>query len=176
MWSLLKEFFKFSRQEKKWWLIPLIIVRFGMMSGNWGQHAFVAQEDPRNNYKSSTICIRHDYNKLAYNDGYHTSHHLNPRRHWADHTNYFLGELDAFYKNETIVFRDVDFMGVWIMLMLRQYDRMAELFVHCGPEDTRPTKPEIIALIHSRVQNSTQRRICTSRNRSRDIKPRALIR
>jgi hypothetical protein len=26
MWSLLKEFFKFSRQEKKWWLIPLIIV------------------------------------------------------------------------------------------------------------------------------------------------------
>jgi hypothetical protein len=26
MWSLLKELLKFSRQEKKWWLIPLIIV------------------------------------------------------------------------------------------------------------------------------------------------------
>ena len=26
MWSLLKEFFKFSMQEKKWWLVPLIIV------------------------------------------------------------------------------------------------------------------------------------------------------
>jgi threonine/homoserine/homoserine lactone efflux protein len=26
MWSLLKEFFKFSRQEKKWWLIPLIVL------------------------------------------------------------------------------------------------------------------------------------------------------
>ena len=26
MWSLLKEFFKFCRQEKKWWLIPLIVV------------------------------------------------------------------------------------------------------------------------------------------------------
>lgn len=25
MWSLLKEFFKFARQEKKWWLIPLIL-------------------------------------------------------------------------------------------------------------------------------------------------------
>ena len=23
MWSLLKEFLKFSKQEKKWWLIPL---------------------------------------------------------------------------------------------------------------------------------------------------------
>ena len=26
MWSLLKEFFKFSRQEKKWWLIPLVVL------------------------------------------------------------------------------------------------------------------------------------------------------
>lgn len=26
MWSLLKEFFQFSRQEKKWWLVPLIIL------------------------------------------------------------------------------------------------------------------------------------------------------
>jgi len=26
MWSLFKEFLKFARQEKKWWLIPLIIV------------------------------------------------------------------------------------------------------------------------------------------------------
>ena len=26
MWSLLKEFFRFSRQEKKWWLIPLVVL------------------------------------------------------------------------------------------------------------------------------------------------------
>jgi hypothetical protein len=26
MWSLLKEFLKFARQEKKWWLVPLIAV------------------------------------------------------------------------------------------------------------------------------------------------------
>jgi len=26
MWSLLKDFFKFCRQEKKWWLVPLIVV------------------------------------------------------------------------------------------------------------------------------------------------------
>jgi hypothetical protein len=26
MWALLKEFFKFAKQEKKWWLLPLIIV------------------------------------------------------------------------------------------------------------------------------------------------------
>ena len=26
MWSLIKEFLQFSRQEKKWWLIPLIVL------------------------------------------------------------------------------------------------------------------------------------------------------
>ena len=26
MWSLLKDFLKFCRQEKKWWLAPLIVV------------------------------------------------------------------------------------------------------------------------------------------------------
>ena len=26
MWSLLKEFLKFCRQEKKWWLVPLIVL------------------------------------------------------------------------------------------------------------------------------------------------------
>jgi cell division protein FtsL len=26
MWVLLKEFLQFSKQEKKWWLIPLIVV------------------------------------------------------------------------------------------------------------------------------------------------------
>lgn len=26
VWALLKEFFAFAKQEKKWWLIPLVIV------------------------------------------------------------------------------------------------------------------------------------------------------
>jgi hypothetical protein len=26
MWSLLKEFLRFCKQEKKWWLAPLIVV------------------------------------------------------------------------------------------------------------------------------------------------------
>jgi hypothetical protein len=26
MWSVLKEFLRFCRQEKKWWLVPLIVI------------------------------------------------------------------------------------------------------------------------------------------------------
>lgn len=49
MWSLLKEFLQFARQEKKWWLIPLIVILvvlvafliFGSNSGiSWLMYPF----------------------------------------------------------------------------------------------------------------------------------------
>jgi hypothetical protein len=30
MWGLLKEFLAFLRQEKKWWLIPLVVLLIGL--------------------------------------------------------------------------------------------------------------------------------------------------
>ncbi len=30
MWRLLKEFLQLCKQEKKWWLIPLIVVLLGL--------------------------------------------------------------------------------------------------------------------------------------------------
>jgi len=30
MWSVLKEFWAFARREKKWWLIPLVVVLLGL--------------------------------------------------------------------------------------------------------------------------------------------------
>lgn len=30
MWRLLKEFLLFARQEKKWWLIPLVVLLLGL--------------------------------------------------------------------------------------------------------------------------------------------------
>jgi drug/metabolite transporter superfamily protein YnfA len=30
MWQLCKEFWLFLRQEKKWWLIPLVVILLGM--------------------------------------------------------------------------------------------------------------------------------------------------
>lgn len=30
MWALLKEFWEFARREKKWWLIPLVVLLLGV--------------------------------------------------------------------------------------------------------------------------------------------------
>ncbi len=50
MWSLLKEFLHYLRQEKKWWLIPLVVMLvalgafliFGASSGvGWAIYPFM---------------------------------------------------------------------------------------------------------------------------------------
>jgi hypothetical protein len=38
-------------------ILPLIAMRIGMMVGNWGQHAFVDEEDPDSNFRSSITLI-----------------------------------------------------------------------------------------------------------------------
>lgn len=49
MWSVLKEFFRFCAQEKKWWLVPLVsvlillglVLIFASSSGiSWALYSF----------------------------------------------------------------------------------------------------------------------------------------
>ncbi len=38
-------------------IIPFIILRFGLMTGNWGQHALVDEVDPNSDFRSSITLI-----------------------------------------------------------------------------------------------------------------------
>jgi len=38
-------------------LLPLAIMRLGMMIGNWGQHAFVDDSEPDSDFRSSITVI-----------------------------------------------------------------------------------------------------------------------
>lgn len=38
-------------------LLPLLLLRMGLMVGNWGQHAFVDDEEPDSDYRSSITLI-----------------------------------------------------------------------------------------------------------------------
>jgi hypothetical protein len=38
-------------------LMPLGLMRLGMMMGNWGQHAFVDENEPDSDYRSSITVI-----------------------------------------------------------------------------------------------------------------------
>lgn len=131
---LLYSAFKYNRQAAICvLLIPFVLMRLGMMVGNWGQHAFVDNEEPDSDYRSSITLIdvpvsllvymniplkitgwESDIaktltdrilqsNRYSFNDGYHTSHHLNPMRHWREHPNSFLKQRHVYASQNALV-------------------------------------------------------------------------
>ena len=137
----------------------LLITRIAMMSGNWAQHAFVKAEDPGNCYVNSLTCINSVYNRRCFNDGYHISHHWKPTRHWTEHPQELADNLAEYARNDAIVFEKLDFFAVWLNLMLKRYDTLAEHYVPL--DDRARSKEEVIALLKERT-----RRIPLSRESS----------
>jgi hypothetical protein len=127
-----------------------------MMAGNWGQHAFIDADAPHNCYRNSITCINTPYNKKSWNDGYHISHHVRSSRHWTQHPEEFLENLDTYIKEEAIVFEKIDFTAVWFLLMLKRYDVLAKRYVQLDPQNPK-SKEEIIALLKKRTRKIANR-------------------
>jgi len=129
---------------------PLLIVRFLMMAGNWGQHAFVAADDPSNNYRNSITVVRCRYNERCFNDGYHIGHHVNAGRHWSEMPSDFETNKAEYARQGALVFEGIDFFGVWLLLMLGNYDKLAKHCVALG--DERPSHEDIVATLRARTR------------------------
>ncbi|KAM0431278.1 hypothetical protein ACHAPT_005248 [Fusarium lateritium] len=115
-------------------LIPLFLLRIGLMAGNWGQHAFVDEDEPDSDYRSSITLIDVASNRHCFNDGYHTSHHLNPMRHWREHPVSFLKTKHIYASQQALVFHDIDYLMVTIRLLMKDYKRLAECLVPIGSQ------------------------------------------
>jgi len=131
-------------------VIPFVAVRFLMMCGNWGQHAFIDASDPASPYKNSITCIDARYNRRAFNDGYHIGHHVRANRHWTEMPADFYDNVAKYAKEGAIVFRGIDFFQVWLYLMLGRYDWLAERWVELDGKGR--SKDEIIELLKSRTR------------------------
>jgi fatty acid desaturase len=92
-------------------VVPLVLTRFLMMTGNWGQHAFVDRAAPENCYRNSITCINTGYNTRCFNDGYHIGHHLKPTRHWTEMPQDFWRHRQTYQAEGAIVFSGIDFFG-----------------------------------------------------------------
>ena len=131
-------------------VIPVFVVRFLMMAGNWGQHAFIDRNDPKNNYTSAINCINTRYNKTCFNDGYHIVHHLKPAMHFLDLPGEFLKNTDKYANENSIIFKKLDFFSVWFFLMFKRYDILAKNMVIVNPNIT--TQEQAIALLKERTR------------------------
>jgi Fatty acid desaturase len=131
-------------------ILPIIFIRFGMMAGNWGQHAFIDPADPANNYTNSATCVNAVYNQKCFNDGYHIGHHLRPHLHWTEMSTDFQKNIDKYAENNAIVFHTIDNFAVWVFLMAKRYDKLAHYFVNVG--NRFETDEQVIELMKSRLK------------------------
>jgi hypothetical protein len=130
--------------------IPYFMVRFLMMVGNWGQHAFINTARENNGISNSITCINSGYNHRAFNDGYHIGHHLKATRHWSEMPADFLANRETYAREGAIVFEKIDFFLVSVLLWLGQWKLLARLFVRLDGKER--SDEDVIALLKSRVQ------------------------
>jgi fatty acid desaturase len=131
-------------------VIPLVMIRFLMLAGNWGQHAFVDAADPANSYLNSITCINSPYNRKCFNDGYHIGHHVNMSRHWTEMPGDFEKNVDEYVRQRAIVFQGIDFNGVWACLMLKRYDWLARRYLDLAGSGV--SEQQIVALLKERTR------------------------
>jgi fatty acid desaturase len=134
-------------------VIPLLAVRFAMMAGNWGQHAFIDPAQPLSPMHNSATCTAHGYNERCYNDGFHATHHLRPTLHWSELPLEFERQRHRYAEAGAVVFQGIDFVGLWALLLTRRYRRLASHFVQLGPVPM--TEDEVIGLLKTRVARFT---------------------
>jgi len=132
-------------------ILPYMIVRWGVMMGNWTQHAFIDIREPNNPYKNSVTLINCPYNHRMYNDGYHCGHHVKATVHWADVPATFEANVEHYAANQAVVFDGIrGFQRLWMLLMLRRYDVMACHLVVW--EDTPRSTAGRVAFLKARVR------------------------
>jgi len=131
-------------------IVPFVFARFVMMVGNWAQHAFVDPDEPDNDFASNIICLNTSYNHKCWNDGYHAIHHIRPGAHYTEMPVLFQQMLPNFETNKTFIFEKIHFLHIFIYLMLKRYDKLADNLVSVHGNFT--DKEDAIDLLRSRTR------------------------
>ncbi|KAK4100485.1 fatty acid desaturase [Parathielavia hyrcaniae] len=139
-------------------LCPLLLMRLGLMVGNWGQHAFVDADEPDSDFRSSITLIDVPSNRYCYNDGYHTSHHLNPLRHWRHHPVAFLKQKEVYANEKALVFHNIDYLMITISLLRKDYLHLARCLVPMG-DQMDMTLEERAAMLRRTTRRFTEEEI-----------------
>ncbi|CAN8105380.1 unnamed protein product [Discula destructiva] len=140
-------------------LLPLAVMRLGLMIGNWGQHALVDRDEPDSDYRSSITLLDVPSNRHCFNDGYHTSHHLNPLRHWREHPVAFLKGKHTYAANGALVFHNIDYLMMTLSLLRKDYERLARCMVPIGEKQIRMTMEERVAMLKRHTTPFTEEEI-----------------
>ena len=106
-------------------LVPWCASNFLMGVIHWSQHAFYGgQQDPKDWMYNTVTLLEKPVNTL--NEGYHVCHHHWENLHWSESPALFERLKPQMQAAQSLVFRDLSVLDLFVMLMLRRFDALAD--------------------------------------------------
>ena len=97
-------------------------------------------------------------NRFCFNDGYHTSHHLNPLRHWREHPVSLMKSKETYASQEALIFHDIDYIMITVRLLMKDYHTLARCLVPIGSQISM-SFDERVAMLKSHTRQFTEEEI-----------------
>ena len=130
-------------------LVPILCMNFINAITAWVQHAFCDPERPKD-YFTNSVTVMDEVNFM--NEGYHLCHHHRAALPWTEMPAHLERIRDRMKEAGSLVFRDLDFMGLFLELtLLRRMDVLADKLVPWEPM----TRGQRLALLTKRTSLKT---------------------